>query len=220
MSSLDDLKHTVYRLRAPGGCPWDREQTHQSLCEHLIEETAELLDTIDRMDMPHMREELGDVLLQVVLHAQIAADNGHFTLDDVAAEINDKLIRRHPHVFGTVDAKTSDEVLVNWEKIKSQEQAAKGKPATVKEPPSRLPALLLACEVYKQVQKNPEYYGTHPLNEPVKAIATELTEETAGAMLFKLTAACRVAKIDPESALRRHAAKEMAALKAAVGVSS
>ena len=100
MSALDDLRRTVARLRAPDGCPWDREQTHQTLTRCLIDECSELLDAIDRLDLPHMREELGDVLVQIVFHAQLAAERGEFDFDDVAREINEKLVRRHPHVFG------------------------------------------------------------------------------------------------------------------------
>ncbi|MDE3084554.1 MAG: MazG family protein, partial [Verrucomicrobiota bacterium] len=111
MSAIEDLCRTVARLRAPDGCPWDREQTHATLTRCLIDECSELLDTIDRMDLPHLREELGDVLVQVVFHAQLAAERGDFNFDDVAREINDKLIRRHPHVFGTGKLDTSDQVL-------------------------------------------------------------------------------------------------------------
>ena len=100
MSALEDLRHTIARLRGPGGCPWDQEQTHATLVRCLIDEVSELIETIDRGDYPHMREELGDVLIQVVFHARIAAELGHFNFDDVARDINDKLVRRHPHVFG------------------------------------------------------------------------------------------------------------------------
>ena len=110
------------RLRGPDGCPWDREQTHQTLCEPLIDETAELLDTIDRNDLEHMCEELGDVLLQVVFHAQLADERGEFNFDDVARGINDKLVRRHPHVFGDIDLQDSEAVLHQWEQIKAAEK--------------------------------------------------------------------------------------------------
>jgi len=115
MSAIDDLRRTMTRLRAPDGCPWDREQTHQTLARCLIDECSELLDTIDRNDLPHMREELGDVLIQVVFHAQLAAERGDFDFDDVAREINEKLVRRHPHVFGTGKLDTSEQVLAQWE---------------------------------------------------------------------------------------------------------
>ncbi len=210
MSALYDLVNTVARLRGPGGCPWDREQTHQSLCRHLIEETAELLDAIDRADLPHMREELGDVLLQVVLHSQIAADAGHFTIEEVAQEINDKLIRRHPHVFGQVSVADADEVLVNWEAIKQQEKAAKGQPIpVVKFPPPGLPALLQAREAFQQLQKHRGIDGLAQLEEAARTKAADLQEEEAGRQLFELAAACRLAGIDPESALRRETGRRL-----------
>jgi len=118
MTPIEELRQTMARLRAPDGCPWDREQTHQTLARCLIDECSELLDTIDRNDIPHMREELGDVLIQVVFHAQLAAERGDFTFDDVAREINAKLVRRHPHVFGTGKADNAAEVVEVWEKVK------------------------------------------------------------------------------------------------------
>src|SRR5471030_313706 len=123
MSAIDDLRQTIARLRGPGGCPWDQEQTHASLVRCLIDEVSELIDTIDRRDLPHMREELGDVLIQVVFHAPLAEEAGQSNLDDVAREVNDKLIRRHPHVFGT-DGKlqTAGQVIVKWEEIKAGEK--------------------------------------------------------------------------------------------------
>src|SRR5690606_24346102 len=141
MSAIEDLCRTVARLRAPDGCPWDREQTHQTLTRCLIDECSELLDTIDRMDLPHMREELGDVLIQVVFHAQLAAERGDFAFEDVARDINDKLIRRHPHVFGNNKVATSDQVLEVWEKVKAGEKAAAGKTESklFKQLPPRLP---------------------------------------------------------------------------------
>ena len=111
MSAMDDLRKTIARLRAPGGCPWDQEQTHASLVRCLIDECSELIDTIDRLDLPHMREELGDVLIQVIFHAQLAEEAGKFDLEDVAREVNEKLIRRHPHVFGDVKVNSTDEAM-------------------------------------------------------------------------------------------------------------
>jgi len=194
------------RLRSPEGCPWDREQTHASLCKPLIDETMELLDTIDRNDMDHMREELGDVLLQVVFHAQIARENGFFDFDAVAAEINEKLVRRHPHVFGDMTLGTSGEVLVEWEKIKEAEKQAKGQTATngrLKELPPRTPALLFAHDTYKAIRKGHHTCRRIPTTETIAAEAESLDETSAGEALFRLAAACREAGIDPESALRR-----------------
>ena len=194
------------RLRAPGGCPWDIEQTHQSLAVCLVEECAELLDTIDRLDMEHMREELGDVLIQVVFHAQLAEEKGLFDLEAVAREINDKLIRRHPHVFGTGKLDTAEQVVVQWEQIKATEKKNGQQPVATgvfKRQPPALPSLLHALEVYKQVHKK-KLPAEGVIDEPqVAQLAEGLTEADAGRRLFELAAACRRAGIDPESALRR-----------------
>ena len=120
--SIQELRKTVARLRAPDGCPWDRAQTHQSLADCLVEECSELLDTIDRQDMEHMLEELGDVLLQVVMHAQLAEESKFFDLNQVAKEVNRKLVRRHPHVFGDEKAGNPEEALSRWEAIKATEK--------------------------------------------------------------------------------------------------
>lgn len=209
MNAIQELRQTVARLRGPGGCPWDREQTHQSICDCLIEEVAELLDTIDRGDMPHMREELGDLLLHVVMHAQMAEDEGYFDFDAVAAEVNEKLIRRHPHVFGNEAAETTDKVLVQWDLIKEQEKAAKGvvSNGVFKALPPKLNALLYARDVYKQIAKRNLPADGCVDREKVRLLAADLTEERAGELLFELAAACREAGIDPESALRRYASK-------------
>lgn len=214
MSAIQELIEIVARLRGPGGCPWDIEQTHQSLCEALIEETAELLDTIDREDFAHMREELGDVLLQVVFHSQLTAEAGRFDFEAVAREVCAKLVRRHPHVFGDVDLRDSAAVLRQWEKIKEQEKAAhggNGRPPVFKPLPPRLPALLYAHGVYKQIQRKeliiPDAGATQAA---VAALAEGLDAAAAGEQLFRLAAACREAGIDPESALRRHTDKLVA----------
>lgn len=116
------LKEIVAKLRAPGGCPWDREQTHDSLKPYLLEETFEVLEALNEKKPDKIREELGDLLLQVYLHAQIAQENGDFRIEEVYDILSEKLIRRHPHVFGDVTARTSEEVLINWDKIKRQEK--------------------------------------------------------------------------------------------------
>ncbi len=203
MKHMEALRETVARLRGPGGCPWDREQTHRSLADCLIEECCELLECIDREDYEHMREELGDVLLQVVLHAQMAEEEGHFNLEDVAAAINGKLIRRHPHVFGEGNLDTADQVRRQWDEIKSGEgaRAASG----LEKPPPRLPALLYARNVFKQMQKKLPDTACPAVKERAGTLSKNLDEEKAGRRLFELAAACRLAKIDPEAALRRYA---------------
>jgi XTP/dITP diphosphohydrolase/tetrapyrrole methylase family protein/MazG family protein len=208
VSAIDDLRKTMARLRAPDGCPWDREQTHQTLCEPLIDETCELLDTIDRNDMEHMCEELGDVLLQVVFHAQLADERGDFTFDDVAQGINDKLIRRHPHVFGDVDLQDTAAVLHQWEQIKASEKKngpqSSGK---FKHLPPSLPAVMFAADVAKQIRKKNLHHDDMPDPSAVSEVAEDLSEEEVGQMLFQIAAACDKAGIDGESALRKYASK-------------
>lgn len=124
--ALDQFVATIAALRAPDGCPWDREQTHASIAHNMIEEAYEAVDTIETNDVAHLREELGDVLLQVVLQSQIAADAGEFTFDDVAADVNDKMVRRHPHIFSDAQATDAAEVLDLWDQVKLAEAQAKG----------------------------------------------------------------------------------------------
>jgi XTP/dITP diphosphohydrolase/tetrapyrrole methylase family protein/MazG family protein len=210
MSAIEDLKTTMARLRGPGGCPWDQEQTHATLVRCLIDEASELIETIDRGDYPHMREELGDVLIQIVFHARIAEEGGHFNFDDVARDINEKLIRRHPHVFGSGKLDTSEQVIAEWEKIKATEK--KHGPVSTglfKDLPARLPATMFAEAVWKQIQKKQLNADGIVDAEQVHALGQRLDEATLGQMLFELTAAARVKGLDPEGALRLHATKVM-----------
>lgn len=204
VSAIEDLQETMARLRGPGGCPWDIEQDHQSLAQCLVDECSELLETIDTLDMDHMREELGDVLLQVIFHAQLAKEAGHFDFDAVAAEINEKLIRRHPHVFGDVSLQSSEQVVAKWEEIKATEKANKPKSdSSFKDLPPALPALLFAHDVFKQIKKKALPVGDSVDLEAIEAMAEELDEESAGHILFEIAAACRLKGIDPESAVRK-----------------
>lgn len=202
---MNELRETIARLRAPGGCPWDQEQTHQTLVRCLIDEASELIETIDKLDMPHMREELGDVLIQVLFHAQLAEEAGHFDLDDVAREVNEKLVRRHPHVFGDGSVDNSDQVLKQWDEIKAEEkqQAGKTESGVFKASPPRLNALLLAESVWKQIQKKNLARSDRISPERVENLATELTDDSLGQALFELTAAAQAKGLDPEGALRR-----------------
>ena len=208
MSAIDELKATMARLRGPGGCPWDQEQTHASLVRCLIDEASALIDTIDRGDYPHMREELGDVLIQVVFHACLAEEKGQFNFEDVAHDINEKLIRRHPHVFGAGKLETSEQVIAKWEEIKAKEKK-NGPERTAdqvfKDLPPRLPALMFAEAVWKQIEKENLPVDGIVDGAQVKAVAQCLDEARLGRMLFELTAAARAKGLDPEDALRRHA---------------
>ena len=120
MQALDELVSIMHKLRAPGGCPWDREQTRQTLKTFLLEETYEALDAIDHEDETHLCEELGDVLTQIVFHSEIGTEKGTFTMEDVCSRVSAKLVRRHPHVFGDAQADTAGEVLKNWERLKRE----------------------------------------------------------------------------------------------------
>ena len=206
MDEIQRVRKTVARLRGPQGCPWDQKQTHQSLADCLIEECAELLDSIDHHDMDHMCEELGDVLLQVVMHAQLAEEANGFDLQTVAAKLNEKLIRRHPHVFGDKKLTESDEVIAQWDAIKAKEKTSRSDYSMIfKALPSRLPALLYARDVYKQIEKG-NLKTEDELNEDnISNRGNKLSEAEAGALFFEIVAACRRANIDPESALRRYA---------------
>jgi XTP/dITP diphosphohydrolase/tetrapyrrole methylase family protein/MazG family protein len=208
MTPIEELRQTMKRLRKD--CPWDREQTHESLTRCLIDECSELLDTIDRRDLPHMREELGDVLIQVVFHALIAEEGGHFDFDDVARDINAKLIRRHPHVFGAEQLSTSAQVISKWEEIKATEK--KNGPADAglfKPQPPRLPALMLAEAVLKQIEKMKLPADGAVDGAAIARQADTLDERAAGRRLFELAAACRRSGIDPETALRKESARVM-----------
>ncbi len=214
MSGIDLLLATTARLRAPDGCPWDRVQTHRTLCDCLVEEVSELLQAIDRDDLPNLREELGDLLFHVVLHAQMAAEAGHFDFDAVAREVNEKMVRRHPHVFGEgVKLGDPEAVVKQWEQIKLKEKGA-AKPTVFKELPPALNSILQAREVWKQVRKKQLDAGATVDAAQVNLAAQGLDEAAAGRRLFELVAACRDAGIDPDSALRRHTAEVVRAAEA------
>lgn len=150
--AFDAFVKTIAALRAPDGCPWDKEQTHHSIASNMIEEAYEAVDAIEANDVPHMREELGDVLLQVVLQSQIAADEGEFTIDDVCEEVNEKIIRRHPHVFGDVAAGDANEVLDMWDQVKLQEKAdaPQKQESLLDGVPKSFPALIQAQKVSRK----------------------------------------------------------------------
>ena len=188
---LDELIATLERLRAPAGCAWDREQTHASLVQYLVEESAELVEAIEAGDDDEMIEELGDVLYQVLFHADIAAEAGRFTLEDVAAHMTQKMVGRHPHVFGDVVADTADEVVVNWEALKAVEKPERT--SVLDGIPAGMPALALADKVLGRAVKVGVTVGPAPV--PV-------TEEELGQQLLALVAGSRAAGLDAERALR------------------
>jgi MazG family protein len=154
-AAIDDLVGIMARLRSPTGCPWDREQDHQSLRWHAVEEVYELVDAIERKDDHELQEELGDLLLQVVFHCQLARERGAFDFEQVARHIADKLIRRHPHVFGDTKVKDVDQVWANWEKIKRAEKhgTRHARPSALDGIPRHLPALLRAEKLVKKARR-------------------------------------------------------------------
>lgn len=206
-SGIAALIATVAALRDPEhGCPWDIEQDHQSITDCLIDECCELLQTIDRGDMEHMEEELGDVLLQVVMHAQMAKEAGHFDFDSVCHEVNAKLVRRHPHVFGEGKVKDSAALLEQWEAIKAAEKKrGPEKGGRFKDLPPQLPSLMFAQDVYKQIVKQKMETGDLLNHAGIAQAKEALTAATLGAQLFEIAAACQERKLDPETLLRRYA---------------
>ncbi|MEH7108266.1 nucleoside triphosphate pyrophosphohydrolase [Bacillus sp. JJ1764] len=208
------LREVIAILRGPNGCPWDKEQTHESLKPYLIEETYEVIDAINEGDIDHLIEELGDVLLQVMLHAQIGEDEGYFSIEDVIEGLAAKMVRRHPHVFGTGMADTAEEVVQNWQEIKKQEKG--GVPDSLLDGVSKsLPKLLMAFELQKKAAKvGFDWQEVTPALEKVKEELEEFVQELDGTqeglarakqefgdLLFALVNVARFLKMDPEEAL-------------------
>jgi tetrapyrrole methylase family protein/MazG family protein len=210
---LDRFIDIVAKLRAPGGCPWDREQTHKSILSCLLDESYEFFEAVEENDIDKIREELGDLLLQVVLHAQIATDENRFTIEDVAREISEKLIRRHPHVFGTTEVSGSAEVLQNWEKIKKEEKKERRK-YLVDDIPANLPALFRAEKMQRRVARvGFDWTDIQPVLDKVIEEFDEFkeailsgdqshAEEELGDIMFALVNVARHHKICAEDALR------------------
>lgn len=230
---FDELVNLMAKLRAPDGCPWDRKQTHDSLKPYLLEETYEVLDTIDQRDDPKLREELGDLLLQILFHAQIAAERKAFSIEEVLERLADKLVRRHPHVFGPKGdgTLTPDQVYSNWEQIKKSERDRTGRPGSALDGvPRTLPALLRAFQVQaraarvgfdwphngkgvrqvmdkvtEEIAELTEAYGARDdqADDAERTAAQRRLEDEMGDVLFTLVNLARFLKVNPEDALRR-----------------
>jgi XTP/dITP diphosphohydrolase len=190
---MNELLTTMRRLRGPGGCPWDQEQTHESLRPYLLEEAAEAVDAIGSKDYSHMAEELGDILLQVAFHTVIAEETKSFSYEDVERSIVEKLIRRHPHVFGDVKVSSADEVTANWQAIKAREKG-KEERGKASEVPSSLPALMLAYELGKRLE-----WPALPLRLEQEKTPTS---QSIGDLLLAVVDYARSQNINPELALR------------------
>lgn len=209
--NLEELISIIAKLRAPDGCPWDREQTHYSLRPNMIEEAYEAVDAIDENDMPHLKEELGDVLLQVVLHSQIAKEEGAFDIEDVARELNEKLIHRHPHVFGNAKINNSQDVLNAWDKLKAEEKTER---ISAMDGLSKSQAALIAAQKMSKraVKQGFEWACEEDLYACIKSEYEEFKQAKAegdklhmedefGDILFATVNLARWNKIDAEQAL-------------------
>lgn len=209
--NLEELIDVIAKLRAPSGCPWDRAQTHESLRPNMLEEAYEAVDAIDDGDTLHLREELGDVLLQVLLHSQIASEVGEFTLDDVAKELKDKIIHRHPHVFGNAHLETAEEVKDTWDKLKAEEK--KERKSAMDGITRCQAALMSAQKISKRAVKTGfEWPNENSLYDCIKSEFDEFKEakdendkthmeEEMGDILFAVVNLARWNKIDAEQAL-------------------
>ena len=227
-ANFQRLVEIMARLRGPEGCPWDREQTLETLRAYAVEETYEVLDAIERKDWGQLAEELGDLQLQIVFQAQIASEDGRFTIDDVLSSINEKLIRRHPHVFGDESADTAGEVLHRWEQIKAEEKRLKDTHATtsggsiLQDIPRSQPAMLEARQIGKAAAKvgfdwrrfddligklDEEIEELQQARALQSADRAGRMEEEVGDLLFMLVNIARHLKVNPELALRRANAK-------------
>jgi tetrapyrrole methylase family protein/MazG family protein len=211
---FDRTMGIMRRLRAPGGCPWDAEQTHDSLKRYLIEECYEVIEAIDKRDDGLLQEELGDLLLQPLFHAAIAEERGAFTIDDVLETLADKLVRRHPHVFGDQEIRTSDEQVANWEKIKKEEKGEERKSALSGIPPN-MPALMKAQKITEKAARvgfDWEHVDQvfakvleelRELEETMVDRDQERMEAELGDLLFAIVNLGRFLSVNPEEALRK-----------------
>lgn len=206
MNPMQELLSILRRLRAPDGCPWDREQTHASLRRYLLEEAAEAADAISAGDLGELRAELGDVLLQVAFHSVIAEEEGHFSYHEVERGIVDKLIRRHPHVFGDVQVGSSAEVVSNWQSIKAQEHAQKhGAPRPLsKQIPAAAGALAREQQAQKLLPREQQAQKLLEKKQAPVALPTDPTEADIGAYLAAAVALAAAHGYDAETALRAH----------------
>ena len=218
---FDRLVGIMARLRAPGGCPWDREQNFDTIKPYLLEETYEVLDAIDRRDWPGLAEELGDLMLQAVFFAQMASEEDRFRIEDSLDAISEKLIRRHPHVFGDATAKTADDVKRRWDEIKQDEKKSKGvePKGRLESVPRNMPALVEAQQISSKAAavgfdwETPEQVlgkleeELHELARARESAAQREIEGEVGDLLFVLVNLARFLKVDPEQALRRTNAK-------------
>ena len=214
-----ELVDIIAKLRSEDGCPWDREQTHETLKTGIIEEAYEVVETIDGKDDEKLEEELGDLLMQILLNAQIAKDEGNFDINGVIQRISEKLIRRHPHVFGDLQVKDSQEIMRNWDRIKSEERASKDENSLMDGIPVNLPALMQARKVQSRASRvGFDWDKAEDVLKKVEEEVSELKEgisnsdqesikEEIGDILFSIVNLSRFLNVEPEGALRQTTAK-------------
>jgi XTP/dITP diphosphohydrolase len=199
-SPVEQLVQVIDQLRSPGGCPWDAEQTHESLARYLLEETYEVLEAMDQGDLGSLREELGDLLLQVVFHARIAQETDTtFSLDAIAQGVVDKLVRRHPHVFSDLVVSSNEELEANWAKIKEEEKQRESVTDGV---PQAMPALQLATQLIYRARKSGVVAGDSETKESLREVIGEVSQDQIAALLVATVELAREADIDAESVLR------------------
>jgi len=199
-SPVEQLVQVMDQLRSPGGCPWDAEQTHESLARYLLEETYEALEAMDQGDLGSLREELGDLLLQVVFHARIAQESDStFSLDAIAQGVVDKLVRRHPHVFTDLVVTSNEELEANWAKIKEEEKQRESVTDGV---PLAMPALQLATQLIYRARKSGVVAGDSQTKESLREVIGEVSQDQIAALLVATVELAREADIDAESVLR------------------
>lgn len=215
---VEHLVQVMDQLRSPGGCPWDAEQTHQSLAKYLLEETYEALEAMDAGDVDSLREELGDLLLQVVFHARIAQEvDPTFTLDSVAQGVVDKLIRRHPHVFAGLEVNSTAELEANWATIKLSEKSRESVTDGV---PTAMPALQLATQLTYRARENQLKPVSTEIVEQVANLVGPISEESVAHILLAVVELARQSDIDPESALRAESMRFRKAIRESEGLSN
>lgn len=215
-SPVEHLVQVLDQLRSPGGCPWDAEQTHASLARYLLEETYEALEAMDQGDLGSLREELGDLLLQVVFHARIAQETDPtFSLDAIAQGVVDKLVRRHPHVFTDLVVTSSEELEANWAKVKQEE---KQRDSVTDGVPQAMPALQLATQLIYRARKSGVVAGDSNVKEELRNVIGEVNEETVAALLVATVELAREVDIEAESVLRAEMTRYRAKVRESEGL--
>ncbi len=215
-SPVEQLVQVIDQLRSPGGCPWDAEQTHATLARYLLEETYEALEAMDQGDLGSLREELGDLLLQVVFHSRIAQEtDSTFSLDAVAQGVVDKLVRRHPHVFTDLVVTSTEELEANWAKVKQEEKQRESVTDGV---PLAMPSLQLATQLIYRARKSGVDAGSSEVKESLRNVVGEVTPETLAALLVATVELAREVDIEPESVLRAEMTRYRARVRKSEGL--